>query len=48
LKIVHENNAFAVLLQLCHDGLPDLLRLAHLEVERIEVSREDRDVALAR
>ena len=34
-------------LQLCHHRLPDLLGLAHLEVEEIEVGREDADVAFA-
>ena len=36
-----------MLLQLGHHRLPDLLGLAHLEVEGVEVGREDGDVALA-
>ena len=37
LEIMHQHNAFAVLLQLRHHRLSDLLGLAHLEVEQIQV-----------
>src|SRR5262249_27844751 len=47
LEIVHQHDAFAMLLQFFHHRLPDLLGLAHFEVEGIHVGREDRDVALA-
>src|SRR5262249_31593811 len=46
LEIVHQHDAFAMLLQFIHHRLPDLLGLAHFEVEGIHVSGEDRDVAL--
>src|SRR5260370_26768735 len=47
LKIMHQYNAFAVFLQLRHDRLSDVLGLAHLEVEGIEIGGENADVALA-
>jgi hypothetical protein len=37
LEIVHQHDAFAMLLQFFHHRLPDLLGLAHFEVERIHV-----------
>jgi hypothetical protein len=40
LEIMHQDNAFAMLLQLGHQGMSDLLGLAHLEVEGIEVGGE--------
>jgi hypothetical protein len=46
-KIMHQHNAFAVFLQLRQHRLPDLLRLAHLEVEGVHVGGEDGDVARA-
>src|SRR5260221_1195784 len=48
LEIVHQHDAFAMLLQFFHHRLPDLLGLAHFEVEGIHVGREDRDVALTK
>jgi len=37
LEIVQQHDAFAVLFQLFHHRLPDLLGLPHLEVGRIHV-----------
>src|SRR5262249_32301291 len=37
LEIVHQHDAFAMLLQFFHYRLPDLLGFAHLEIERIHV-----------
>src|SRR5271165_7491476 len=47
LEVVHQHDAFAVLLQLRHHRLSDLLGLAHLEVEGVHVGGKDRDIALA-
>src|SRR5258708_1554522 len=47
LEIVQQHDAFAMLLQLFHHRLPDLLGLAHFEVEGIHVGGENGDVALA-
>jgi hypothetical protein len=47
LEIVQQHNAFAVLLQLCQHRLSDLLGLAHLEVEGVQIGREDANVPLA-
>src|SRR3974390_857628 len=47
LEVMHQDDAFAVFLELRHHRLHDLLGLAHFEVERIEVGREDADGSLA-
>src|SRR3974390_1428906 len=47
LEVMHQDNAFAVLPQLGHHRLDDLLRLAHFEVERVHISGEDSGVAFA-
>jgi len=47
LEVMHQHNAFAVLLQLRHDRLHHLFGLAHLEVERVHVRGDDRNVAFA-
>ena len=46
LKIVHEYNAFAVLLQPIYHRLDHLLGPAKGELEQIEVGREHGDIAL--
>src|SRR5262249_55727097 len=43
---MHQDYAFAVLLQRVHHRFDDLLGLPCLEVERIHVAREDADVPL--
>src|SRR5262249_41166922 len=47
LEVVHQNDALAVLLQLFHYRGDYLLRLAHLEVERIHVGGENAEIAFA-
>ena len=47
LEVVHQHDAFAVLVELGQDRLDDALRRAHREVERIHVGRPDADIALA-
>jgi hypothetical protein len=48
VEIVHQDDALAVLLELPNGRVDHLLRLAHLEIERVDVGREDRNVALSR
>src|SRR6187401_2379148 len=47
LEIMHQDDAFAVLLELLHHRCDDLLGLAHLEVERVHIGRENTEVTLA-
>jgi hypothetical protein len=47
LEVVHQDDALAALFQLSHHRVHDLIGLPYLEVERVDVSRENRDVALA-
>jgi hypothetical protein len=47
VEVVHQHNALAVLLQLAHHIVDDLLPRAGLEVEGVEVAGEDRDAAFA-
>ena len=47
LEVVHQYDAFAVLLELFHHRVDDLVRLPHFEVERIHVGGEDAEIALA-
>ncbi len=46
LEVVHQDAALALLLQLVNHRLDHLWRLAHLEVEGLDVGREGRDVGL--
>jgi hypothetical protein len=48
LEIVHQDDALALLPQLPYHRVDHLLGLAHLEIERVDVGREDRDVALGK
>jgi hypothetical protein len=45
LEIVHQDGAFAELVDLGHHGFHDLVRRARLEVEGVEVAGKHRDVA---
>ena len=47
LKVVHQDDALAVLLQLGHDRFDYLLGLTHLEVKRVQICGEDADVSRA-
>ena len=48
VEVVHQDDALALLVQLLEDDVDDLLGVARLEVEGVEVAGEDRDVALCR
>ena len=45
LKIVHQDDALAELLDLPHHAIDDGLWLAGLEIEGVEIARENPDIA---
>ena len=47
LEIVHQHNALAVFGELRHRRLDDVIRFAQLEIERVDIGREDGHVACA-